>query len=101
MSETREARPASNGTGHNTQLTGGDSTTDGTAFAAALRRRRAVSWRCVPLPDGRRDPLDPVDEDWITDSELDSWLAAIAHLNALGYRPIVPADVAAQLAVAS
>jgi hypothetical protein len=24
-----------------------------------LRRRRAASWRCPPLADGRRDPLDP------------------------------------------
>ncbi|MGH3777642.1 MAG: hypothetical protein ACRDRR_18255 [Pseudonocardiaceae bacterium] len=24
-----------------------------------LRRRRVASWRCEPLPDGRRDPADP------------------------------------------
>lgn len=28
--------------------------------AAQLRRRRAASWRLVPLADGRRDPVDPV-----------------------------------------
>ena len=32
--------------------------TNGTA-CAALRRRRAASYRCQPMPCGRRDPLDP------------------------------------------
>lgn len=32
---------------------------DRAELAASLVRRRAASFRCPPLADGRRDPLDP------------------------------------------
>jgi hypothetical protein len=32
---------------------------DAPGVAAELRRRRAASYRMQPMPDGRRDPLDP------------------------------------------
>lgn len=31
------------------------------SISAQLRIRRAAAWRLPPLPDGRRDPLDPPD----------------------------------------
>ncbi|MGH4021748.1 MAG: hypothetical protein ACRDT0_21445 [Pseudonocardiaceae bacterium] len=66
---------------------------DGVAVVAGMRRRRAASWRCLPLPDGRRDPLDPrcaTDDRRPTARELAAWAAATAHLRALGHEPIVP-----------
>jgi hypothetical protein len=54
-----------------------------------LRRRRAASWRCPPLADGRRDPLDPVPEP-LTDAELDSWRVAWWHTRRAGLEPIIP-----------
>jgi hypothetical protein len=55
-----------------------------------IRRRRAASYRCVPLPGGQRDPLHhPVSEP-LTDAELDAWRAAWLHLDRLGLCAIVP-----------
>jgi hypothetical protein len=49
-----------------------------------LRRRRAASWRREPLPDGRRDPFDPITpRDW-TSREVASWDTAAQHLCACG-----------------
>jgi hypothetical protein len=64
---------------------------------AQLRRRRAASWRCEPLPGGQRDPLndDGFDDEPLTDAELDSWRAAWQHLNRLGLPALVPARVVA------
>lgn len=96
MTRQREARPEANGTGRNTQVTGGDTGSDATAYAAAIRRRRAASWRCPPLDCGRRDPLDPdrrpalarrraEREQRRAELERESWQAATAHLRAAGY----------------
>jgi hypothetical protein len=45
--------------------------------ALQLRRRRAASWRCEPLADGRRDPIDPMP----TDREVlrDVWRTLARH----------------------
>ncbi|MGH3788830.1 MAG: hypothetical protein ACRDRG_20295 [Pseudonocardiaceae bacterium] len=64
---------------------------------AQLRRRRVASWRCEPLIDGRRDPLDSPAEP-ITDEELESWRRAWIHLRSLDLPPIVPPRVAAGIA---
>ncbi len=64
-----EARRPGHHTGNDGHLSsdhaGSAATTDDTEparqFAAGLRRRRAASWRCPPLPCGRRDPFDPLD----------------------------------------
>ncbi|MGH3542481.1 MAG: hypothetical protein ACRD0H_04700 [Actinomycetes bacterium] len=61
---------------------------------AALRRRRAASWRLPPLADGRRDPLDSADEP-ITDAEIDAWRATWLHLHRLDLPAVVPAHVLA------
>jgi hypothetical protein len=61
---------------------------------ARLRRRRAASWRCEPLADGRRDPLDRCAEP-LTDTELASWRLAWLHLHALGFPAVVPERVLA------
>jgi hypothetical protein len=66
---------------------------EGAAVVAGLRRRRAASWRCVPLPDGGRDPLDPAPSGRPTAREREAWRAAEAHLRTVGYVPIVPAAV--------
>jgi hypothetical protein len=67
---------------------------EGAAVAAGLRRRRAASWRCGPLPDGgRRDALDPAPSGRPTAREREAWQAAAAHLRTVGYVPIVPAAV--------
>jgi hypothetical protein len=60
------------------------------AVPAQLRRRRAASYRCPPLPDGRRDPLDPVGEPLTDPRELDSWRVAWVHLDRLALPAIVP-----------
>jgi hypothetical protein len=62
---------------------------------AALRHRRAASWRCVPLGCGRRDPLDDRNEPEITDRELASWRAAWRHLHLLNLPAIIPRRVVA------
>jgi hypothetical protein len=70
--------------------------TDDPQLAAALRRRRAASWRLPPLVCGRHDPLDPgprAEPD--TDAELRSWRLAWAHLADAGYPALIPADVVA------
>jgi hypothetical protein len=62
----------------------GDDTRGPEIPAAQLRRRRAASLWCPPLPDGRRDPFDlPVAQPpgW-TDRETESWQAAAEHLAA-------------------
>ena len=77
--------------------------TNGSEFAAALRRRRDAANRCQPLPDGRRDPhTDRRPRVW-SPREIDSWLAAGAHLWSLGYdvRWAVPEQVRHHLARAS
>jgi hypothetical protein len=68
-------------------------------YVAALRRRRAASLRCPPMPDGRRDPLDDRTLDACSDRELDSWVTAVAHLSRLNlYSPQqVPSAVTAAL----
>ncbi|MGH3610729.1 MAG: hypothetical protein ACRDRD_21960, partial [Pseudonocardiaceae bacterium] len=48
-----------------------------------IRRRRAASRRCEPLPGGRRDPWGDESGDW-TDPALDSLEVAAQHLTALG-----------------
>lgn len=35
--------------------------TDPNPVAVDVRHRRGESWRCEPMADGRRDPLDPTD----------------------------------------
>jgi hypothetical protein len=66
-------------------------------YAAALRRRRAGSWRLPPLTGcGRRDPLDNRDyEREVSDRELASWRAAWRHLDQLDLPAIIPARVVA------
>lgn len=59
-----------------------------------LRARRAASWRLPPLPDGRRDPLDPQDEP-VSDAELDAWRAAWWHLHRKGLPAVIPDRVLA------
>ncbi|MGH3547601.1 MAG: hypothetical protein ACRDQU_05685 [Pseudonocardiaceae bacterium] len=63
-----------------------------TGVPAQLLRRRVASWRCEPLPDGRRDPAGPVDEP-ISEAELASWRAAWWHLAKLDLPAIVPTRV--------
>lgn len=58
-----------------------------------LRRRRAASYRCPPLADGRRDPLELPDQPPPEVRELDSWAAALAHLRAAGLAGLPPAEV--------
>jgi hypothetical protein len=53
------------------------------AVPAQWRRRRAESWRCPPLADGRRDPwTDQHPDDW-SDTEITGSAASAAHLRAL------------------
>lgn len=72
-------------------------------FVAGLRRRRAASWRCAPLPCGRRDPLDPLPTSSADAHELDSWRAAVHHLASHGHdvRWALPRVVAEDLAGAA
>ncbi|MBV9651692.1 MAG: hypothetical protein JO296_16365 [Pseudonocardiales bacterium] len=63
--------------------------------AARLRRRRATSRRCSPLPDGRRDPLDPAHTHNWSSRELESWRNAWWHLHRLGLPASVPPRVIA------
>lgn len=61
-----------------------------------LRRRRGASYRCPPLADGRRDPLDVIDVDGpLSDAEVAAWRAAWVHLHALGLPAVVPERVLA------
>lgn len=60
-----------------------------------LRRRREASRRLPPLPDGRRDPLDPPLHEPLTVAGIEAWRAAYRHLHQLGYRVDVPARVLA------
>lgn len=56
--------------------------TDPQSGPAQLRRRRAASWRCEPLPGGSRDPwADRHSARW-TAAELDSWRNTVEHLRA-------------------
>lgn len=75
------------------------------AFVAQLRHRRAASWRCTPLADGRRDPLDPPPRNGRrpTLAEIDAWAAAIELLAAHGHdvRWCLSDEVTAELAAAS
>lgn len=74
-------------------------TTNG--IPSQLRRRRGASYRCPPLADGRRDPLDVIDVDGIdvdgllSDAEVAAWRAAWVHLHALGLPAVVPERVLA------
>lgn len=81
--------------GHTNQVNGTARGSLGSVpLAADLRRRRATSWRCVPLPDGRRDPLDPAPGcEPISDAMADRWLDALAHLAGVGCPGVVPADL--------
>jgi hypothetical protein len=92
MTET-ERRPGEGGRGDADDLLAGG--VDAEGIARPLRQRRAASWRCEPLPDGRRDPLDAVHPANWSDDEIDSWTAAVAHLRAQGlYAPWqLPASV--------
>jgi hypothetical protein len=64
----RRTGPRSKRAGSDGQYHGGDTDlsltipppADIEALARQLRRRREASYRLPPLPDGRRDPLDPV-----------------------------------------
>jgi hypothetical protein len=62
-----------------------DATADTTSsnVPTRLRRRRAASYRCQPLPDGRRDQRDPVHPDIWTDAELAAEATVVTHLPAL------------------
>jgi hypothetical protein len=62
---------------------------------AALRRRRAASLRCVPLPSGQRDPFTDDHDRPLTTAELASWRAAWRHLHALGLPAVIPRQVVA------
>ncbi|MGH3547798.1 MAG: hypothetical protein ACRDQU_06720 [Pseudonocardiaceae bacterium] len=66
-------------------------------ISAELRRRRVAAARCEPLPDGRRDPADPIDEP-LSDAELDAWRAAWRHLHRAGLGAIIPTRVLAAAA---
>lgn len=103
MTGTRRARPGGEpGTGSNTQLTGGGSTSDATAYVAGVRRRRSAAWRCRPLQCGRRDPLDPLAGEQTVGRPaspelLNAWRAAAA----VGGWWALPAEAQEHLAAAS
>ncbi|MGH4012199.1 MAG: hypothetical protein ACRDTH_29240 [Pseudonocardiaceae bacterium] len=86
-------RPAPDDSGRHQATRHVQDTAASTSVAAPLRRRRAASYRCPPLADGRRDPLDPVHPDTWTDAELESWAAAAVHLRRAGLTPQVPHSV--------
>ncbi|MCV2489453.1 hypothetical protein OF117_08735 [Geodermatophilus sp. YIM 151500] len=70
----------------------GPRTSDTTA--AQLGRRRRAALRCEPLPDGRRDPLNPANDVGLVDVvELDAWARALAHLRTVGLVGLPPAHV--------
>lgn len=78
MTRLRERRPGENRGGAE-GLAGSSTGVDDSAagcrggIAAQLRRRRAASWRCEPLADGRRDPWPELPrEHYWTDRELDA-----------------------------
>lgn len=73
-----------------------------TAYVAALRRRRAASWRLPPLADGHRDPWryrQPAP----SPAALLAWAVTIDHFADLGHdvRWAVPVEVLQELAVAA
>ncbi|WP_216211669.1 hypothetical protein [Amycolatopsis aidingensis] len=60
MSREKEARPAVDQAGSGAQITTAACHGSATGSVHAhLRARRAASYRLPPLPEGRRDPLDP------------------------------------------
>lgn len=61
--------------------------------AAWLLRRRHAALRCVPLADGRRDPLDPPRVERWTARERAAWASAAVHLRRHGLEPVVPDSV--------
>ncbi|MFQ1002610.1 hypothetical protein [Modestobacter sp. SSW1-42] len=63
-----------------------------------LRRRRAGAARCEPLPDGRRDPFEPVPDTRRGWSELDRCAAALLYLQRQGLPGLPSPDVAQALA---
>lgn len=63
-----------------------------------LRRRRVAAMRCAPMPDGRRDPLEPEEDPILTRAQLDDWAMTLLHLQRTGERGLPPANVARALA---
>ncbi|ORB16875.1 hypothetical protein BST37_05880 [Mycobacterium noviomagense] len=59
-----------------------------------MRRRRAASWRLVPLDCGCRDPWPcRCTQPPLTDCQLDGWRDAAQHVLDEGYMPLVPLEV--------
>lgn len=81
------------------QSAGRDDRSDSDRHPAALRRRRAASWRLPPLVCGRHDPLDPQALGVVSAAEIASWRAAWKHLHQVGgYDVDVPPAVRAAAA---
>jgi hypothetical protein len=61
MSPPTDERRPGRGSGTFVKAADPNDNTISVAETAQLRRRRAASWRCPPLPNGSRDPLGHAD----------------------------------------
>jgi len=91
--DKREA-PGGESQGLSKQHTGGQPVA--TSILAQRRMRYDAALRLPPFDEGRRDPLELVDDD-LSPVSLAAWQRALEHLDALGLTGLPPAHVAAAL----